>query len=187
MPDEGPTVVFVHGALVNANLWRHVVAALQPDCRCVALDLPLGSHLRAMPKEADLSPPPRFLPPIRNRTAKLMGLNKGAIEPPAAASYSLPALRDRGVRRDLKKAMAGMAPSFTEAAAERFPEFDRPVLIAWSREDKFFPAKHAERLAESFPEARLEWVEDAYTLSPEDQPQRLAELIGGFSARVASA
>ena len=42
---SGPPIVFVHGLLVNANLWRKVVAKLSPDFRCIALDLPLGSHL----------------------------------------------------------------------------------------------------------------------------------------------
>ena len=41
---EGPPIAFVHGALVNANLWRKVVARLDGFTR-VALDLPLGSHL----------------------------------------------------------------------------------------------------------------------------------------------
>ena len=38
--------MFVHGLLVNANLWRKVVERLSPDFRCIALDLPLGSHTR---------------------------------------------------------------------------------------------------------------------------------------------
>jgi pimeloyl-ACP methyl ester carboxylesterase len=41
---SGPTLVFVHGLLVNANLWRKVVERLAPDFRCVVLDLPLGAH-----------------------------------------------------------------------------------------------------------------------------------------------
>jgi pimeloyl-ACP methyl ester carboxylesterase len=41
---NGPTLVFVHGLLVNANLWRKLVERLAPDFRCVVLDLPLGSH-----------------------------------------------------------------------------------------------------------------------------------------------
>jgi pimeloyl-ACP methyl ester carboxylesterase len=53
---EGPPIVFVHGALVNANLWRKVVARLDGFKR-VTLDLPLGSHLEAMPKDAQLTPP----------------------------------------------------------------------------------------------------------------------------------
>ena len=53
----GEPIVFVHGFLVNANLWRKVVAKLSPDFRCIALELPLGSHVHAMPEGADLSPP----------------------------------------------------------------------------------------------------------------------------------
>ena len=54
---EGPPIVFVHGLLVNANLWRKVVARLSSGFRCVALDLPLGSHNLPMPDRTDLSPP----------------------------------------------------------------------------------------------------------------------------------
>jgi pimeloyl-ACP methyl ester carboxylesterase len=53
----GAPIVFVHGLLVNANLWRKVVARLAPDFHCVTLDLPLGSHTLPMPDGADLSPP----------------------------------------------------------------------------------------------------------------------------------
>jgi pimeloyl-ACP methyl ester carboxylesterase len=49
---SGPPIVFVHGLLVNANLWRKVVARLAPDFRCVALDMPLGSHELALPQGA---------------------------------------------------------------------------------------------------------------------------------------
>jgi pimeloyl-ACP methyl ester carboxylesterase len=54
---SGPTLVFVHGVLVNANLWRNVVAGLSADFRCVTFDLPFGSHVAPMPPDADLSPP----------------------------------------------------------------------------------------------------------------------------------
>ena len=40
----GEPIVFVHGALVNADLWRKVVPELAKDFRCIAPDLPLGSH-----------------------------------------------------------------------------------------------------------------------------------------------
>jgi len=53
---EGPPIVFVHGALVNANLWRKVVPRLSGHTR-VTLDLPLGSHLEPMPRDADMSGP----------------------------------------------------------------------------------------------------------------------------------
>jgi pimeloyl-ACP methyl ester carboxylesterase len=50
-----PAIVFVHGALVNANLWRKVVPLLDGFTR-VTLDLPLGSHLIPMPARP-LTPP----------------------------------------------------------------------------------------------------------------------------------
>ena len=53
---SGEPIVFVHGLLVNANLWRKVVPELSRDFRCFSLDMPLGSHLKPMPKDADLSP-----------------------------------------------------------------------------------------------------------------------------------
>ena len=53
---RGPTLVFAHGWLVNANLWRNVVDGLHDDFRCVTLDLPLGSHRMTMPPGADLGP-----------------------------------------------------------------------------------------------------------------------------------
>jgi pimeloyl-ACP methyl ester carboxylesterase len=53
---SGQPIVFAHGLLVNANLWRNVVAELSPEFRCLALDLPLGSHTLPMPEAADLTP-----------------------------------------------------------------------------------------------------------------------------------
>jgi len=63
---DGPPVVFVHGLLVNADLWRHVVPAVAgagyrclaagAGYRCLAPDWPLGSHELPVP-DADLSPP----------------------------------------------------------------------------------------------------------------------------------
>lgn len=53
---EGPALVFSHGWLANANLWRDVVEILARDFTCVCLDLPLGSHRIEMPAGADLSP-----------------------------------------------------------------------------------------------------------------------------------
>lgn len=53
---EGPAVVFVHGLLVNATLWRNIVPAVAAaGFRCNSPDWPLGSHRIAVP-DADLSP-----------------------------------------------------------------------------------------------------------------------------------
>ena len=54
----GRPVVFVHGLLVNAELWRKVVPAVaEAGFRCIAPDLPLGAHELPLRPDADLSPP----------------------------------------------------------------------------------------------------------------------------------
>jgi pimeloyl-ACP methyl ester carboxylesterase len=52
---DGPTLVFLHGLLMDASLWDHVIANLAVDHRCVAPTLPLGAHRTAMHADADLS------------------------------------------------------------------------------------------------------------------------------------
>ena len=49
---SGPVVVFAHGWLGNANLWRKVVDKLAAGHRCIVLDLPLGSPALAAPAAA---------------------------------------------------------------------------------------------------------------------------------------
>ncbi len=53
---DGPVVVFAHGWLANANLWRRVIERLAGRFACIALDLPFGAHRVAMNPDADLSP-----------------------------------------------------------------------------------------------------------------------------------
>jgi pimeloyl-ACP methyl ester carboxylesterase len=262
---EGAPIVFVHGLLVNANLWRKVVAPLSREFRCIALDLPLGSHLAPAGERADLSPPglaemianalealglddatlvgndtggalaqilvttrpervgrlvltscdfgDNFPPPafrplkvvarvpgateavltaLRPRAPRRLPLAYGwlakrPIERAAEDSYVLPALADAGVRGDLRRALVALDPRHTRTAAARLPGFDRPALVAWSRGDRFFPTRHAEELARLLPDARLEWIDDSYTFSPEDRPDRVAELVAAFAREPARA
>jgi pimeloyl-ACP methyl ester carboxylesterase len=53
---EGPALVFSHGWLANANLWRKTIDLLGGEFRCIALDLPVGSHRAPMDADAGLSP-----------------------------------------------------------------------------------------------------------------------------------
>jgi pimeloyl-ACP methyl ester carboxylesterase len=260
---EGPAIVFVHGALVNANLWRKVVPLLEGFTR-VALDLPLGSHLVPMPKDADLGsralaeliadaiaeleltdvtvvgndtgggltqilaahrperigafvltscdafenfPPPFFarmlaparvpgvipvafaglrLRPLRRLPIAFGWLTNEQIEREAEDSYVLPVLTRREIRRDTRRFLNGFDRDELLDAAAKLTRWDRPALIAWSENDRFFPPAHAERLAALIPGARLEWVEGARTFSPEDRPERVAELIGSFARTAAS-
>jgi pimeloyl-ACP methyl ester carboxylesterase len=92
-----------------------------------------------------------------------------------------PFLNDRAIRRDTIKVLKGIDPKYTLEAAEKLRSFDRPTMLAWAIEDRFFKLSFAERLAETMPEATLERIEDSYTFVPEDQPERLAELIARFA------
>ena len=254
----GPTLLFVHGLLVNGALWRKVVPELAPDFRCIAPDWPLGSHEVPLGDAADRTPagiaqliadfmaaleledvtlvgndsggalsqlvvtrhpervgrlvltpcdafdnfPPKMfrylgwaakvpggMAPIvqsmrlraNRRTPIAFGwLTKRRLPNVVSDHYVNPVIRDRRIREDARAFILGVDSADTLAAAEKLREFDRPVLLAWAPEDRFFPIAHAERLAELLPNARLERIDDARTFVSEDQPQRLAELIAGF-------
>jgi pimeloyl-ACP methyl ester carboxylesterase len=51
---EGPTALFVHGVLINADLWRHAMAGVGDLRRAIAPDLPAHGASPAGP-DADLS------------------------------------------------------------------------------------------------------------------------------------
>lgn len=105
---------------------------------------------------------------------------KRPIERSAMEAYVRPILSDAGVRRDTVKFIRTAGPSYTLDAATRFGQFERPVLVGWAAEDRFFPWHLGERLAAAFPNSRLERIPDARTFVPEDQPQRTAQLIAGL-------
>lgn len=109
-------------------------------------------------------------------------LTKRPLPDELLASWVEPFLSDAGVRRDTRRLLAGVRPEQLLDNAARLSEFDRPVLIAWAPEDRFFPLDHARRLAAIFPDARLVEVPDAYAFVSRDQPERLAALIGEFTA-----
>ena len=54
---SGPTVVLIHGLLVDGTVWDRLVPELSAAVRCIVPDLPLGAHRTAMKSSADLTPP----------------------------------------------------------------------------------------------------------------------------------
>lgn len=52
---EGEPVVFLHGLLVNGDLWRKVAPGVAAGRRAIAPDLPLGGHEIPMRHDADLT------------------------------------------------------------------------------------------------------------------------------------
>jgi pimeloyl-ACP methyl ester carboxylesterase len=86
----------------------------------------------------------------------------------------------RAIRRDLARFLRAITPRDTMRAASQLASFDRPVLLAWARDDRFFPLEHARKLAALLPNASLHEVEDSRTFVSEDQPQALAAAISAF-------
>ena len=107
-------------------------------------------------------------------------LSHGRIPDDVTEAWVRPVLDDPDVRRDAIKVIKGMRPEVTLAAAERFGEFTKPVLIAWGMDDKFFSADEGRRLATLFPNGRFEEIRPSRTFVSEDQPERLGALIKEF-------
>lgn len=93
-----------------------------------------------------------------------------------------PALTDRGIRRDLAKFCLGGRPDTYLRAADRFPTFDRPVLVAWGADDRMMPPATGRRLAELLPNGRYVEIPNARTLVPWDNPEALVAEVRRFVA-----
>ncbi len=260
---SGETIVFIHGLLVNGDLWRKVVPALAKNYRCIVPDLPFGAHALGLNANADLTPPAiarliadfiealhlssvtlvandtggaftqiaiteypqhverliltncdaydNFLPlAIRafewgayipgfvgliGQACKLsivqkliVGLvAKYPVEQRAGESYMQPITSNSAVRRDLGKLLRSISTRYTNIAASKFGDFDKPVLLVWASEDRLFPTKYAKRLQSAFLHTTLKYVQDSYTFISEDQPEQLVQHIEEFMGATVSA
>jgi pimeloyl-ACP methyl ester carboxylesterase len=119
--------------------------------------------------------------PVVQRSPLAFGwLVKHGVPPELGPKYLKGILTSAEIRRDTAKVLKGISPRYTLEAAEALRRFDKPVLLAWAREDRFFPVAQAQRMKEILPQGRLELIDDAYTFVSEDQPERLAEVIKSF-------
>ena len=127
--------------------------------------------------------------PMRLRAARRLPLAFGRLTKHRVPDEVLdgwvePFLEDRGVRRDTRRFLAALDPGALLDNSARLAGFGGPVLLAWAREDPFFPVAHAHRLAAIFPDARVVEIDDARAFVSLDQPERLAQLIGDFVAAI---
>ncbi|MBV1887551.1 MAG: alpha/beta hydrolase [Parvibaculaceae bacterium] len=89
---EGPTLVFIHGLLLNGSIWRRVVAKLATQYRCIVPELPFGGHYTPMSSNADLSPEgaarlvAEFLIAIDAKDVTLVGNDFGGVVTMATAA-----------------------------------------------------------------------------------------------------
>lgn len=122
---SGPPIVFAHGWLANANLWRGVIDRLAARFRCIALDLPFGAHRLAIDPDADLSSSgcgtliADALDALGVENVTLVGNDSGG-------AYSQIALADRPTR------VARLVLSSCETPYDRFPPepFDGLPVVA---------------------------------------------------------
>ena len=117
-------------------------------------------------------------PAVRRVGARL--LTKHGIPDEVLERWARPGFTRPEIRRDAVKLVRSLSPRLTRDALERLRDFDRPALIAWAPEDRWFKLANAERLAEAIPNARLEPIADSGAFTHEDQPVRFAELIRSF-------
>jgi pimeloyl-ACP methyl ester carboxylesterase len=106
-------------------------------------------------------------------------LTRRRLETEVLDHYFTPVL-ERGTRRDVVRFLRTVDKRQTLDAAQQFGAVTQPVLVAWASDDRFFPLRHAERLARDFPDTRLEMIDGARTLVGEDRPERVAVLIDQF-------
>jgi pimeloyl-ACP methyl ester carboxylesterase len=136
--------------------------------------------LSRIPGGLGLALQPMRIAALRNSPLGFGWLSKRGIPDELTKAAMRSYFGNRAIRRDVERFVRAVDSKDTLAAAERLRDFDRPVLLAWAREDKFFKVKLAERLLERLSQGRLELIDDSYTFVPLDQPERLATLIREF-------
>jgi pimeloyl-ACP methyl ester carboxylesterase len=105
---------------------------------------------------------------------------RAPIEPRIVDSYMNGLRTSAGVRRDFARMLRAADARDSVYAATLLPRFDKPALVVWAADDKFFPRDHGRRLAELLPQGRFELVEASRTFIPEDNPRALVELLRSF-------
>lgn len=186
---ERPTLIAndTGGAIAQCVMTQHGeslrAAVLTP---CDAFDNFLPAMFRPLQLMAYLPPvltallqPFRFVPVLRSPLA-FGWLAKHPVEGRLLRSYVEPILSNRAIRQDTYKILRAIHPSVTQEAAARLGEFQKPAMILWAKEDRFFPADHGRRLAALLPDSRLETIDDAYTFVSEDQPAAVAHWVETF-------
>ncbi|MGI5394184.1 alpha/beta fold hydrolase [Streptomyces sp. CA-251251] len=165
----------------DARIARMVLVA------CEAFDNFPPGPAKAMSRVCRIPGGVRFLirlmgvPAVRHMRSGYGGMSLRGIPDEVMDDWLAPAARSRDIRRDLAKFATGAPDRRTLLAwSEGLRAFDRPVLVVWAKEDRLMPREHGPRLAALYPRGRLVEIADSSTLVPEDQPERLAEVLTDF-------
>ncbi|OBJ98620.1 hypothetical protein A5638_09580 [Mycolicibacterium fortuitum] len=120
------------------------------------------------------------LKPVQRLRITYGGATKRPIPADVMAEYLAPLQHDPLVRKDFRRFLQGLSPSYLATYSPRLAEYRRPALVVWPREERYFPAQGASRLAQTLPRATLEFIDDSYAWVPEDNPEPLVSLLDEF-------
>jgi pimeloyl-ACP methyl ester carboxylesterase len=119
-------------------------------------------------------------PRLQHRPLPLGLVAKHKIDPRLIEAWSRPTGTDPEIRQDAVAFIKQMSSVATLAAAARLATFTGPSMVMWSREDRVFPRKDAQRLTDLLPGCQLRWIDDSYVFAPLDNPGRTTELVTEF-------
>lgn len=117
---------------------------------------------------------------VRHLPTVYGGLTHRRIDDALLRDWLTPIGSDRAVFRDTIKFLGSISSKRLIAAEQRLGSFDRPVLLAWAPEQEWFPPRHARRLAEILPDARVVHIADTGAFISLEQPAALAAAIREF-------
>lgn len=138
------------------------------------------SRLASLPAAGLMQSKAIGLKPVQRLRITYGGATKRPIPAGIMAEYLRPLRSDPLVRKDFWRFLDGLSPAYLAEYSPRLADYDRPALVVWPREERYFPAEGAARLARTLPRATLEYVDDSYAWVPEDNPAPLVALLCEF-------
>ena len=119
-------------------------------------------------------------PRLQHRPLPLGLVAKHKIDPRLIEAWSKPTASDPEIRQDCVAFIRQMSSVDTLSAATKLARYPGPSMVLWSQEDRVFPRRDAQRLADLLPGCQLRWIEDSYVFAPLDNPGRTVTLMAEF-------
>ncbi len=119
---------------------------------------------------------------VRHSPAGFGMLVREPLDADQTRDWVTPCLNDPAIREDVARFARAADAQDLKAATERLGAFTGPALLVWGTGDRFFKLEFAQRLRDTFADARLVEIEGGRTFIPHDHPTRLAQEIAAFQS-----